>query len=183
MVIEQLVLKEKSPYLFKSSVFLKDFNETKLKIARRDCVDKVIYHVYYAKEPTKINPLYLIIPEFYGCIKEHESQKYLIMTPIELNDKFLLNYKKIWDEIIVNINKINNFEYNFKEGYYKIKIGNIKHDDSINSILNKLIKISAAKISCRLIIEKNNSLFLETYLEECLYDKIQNGYKVIKNKN
>ena len=29
MVIEQLVLKEKSPYLFKSSVFLKDFNETK----------------------------------------------------------------------------------------------------------------------------------------------------------
>ena len=54
-----------------------------------------------------------------------------------------------------------------------IKIGNIKKDDSINLILNKLIKISAAKISRRLIIEKNNSLFLETYLEECLYEEIK----------
>ena len=96
----------------------------------------------------------------------------MIIAPIELNNKVSLDYKKILDEIIVNINKINNSEYNFKEEYSKIKIGNIKHDDSINSILNKLIKISAAKISCRLIIEKNNSLFLETYLEECLYDKI-----------
>ena len=172
MVIEQLVLKEKSPYLFKNSVYLKDFNETRLKIVRHDCVDKVIYHVDYAKGPTKINPLYLIIPELYGYIKEHESQKYLIIVPIESNNEVLLDYKKIWDEIIVNINKINNSEYNFKEEYYRIKIGNIKHDDSINLILNKLIKFSAAKISCRLIIEKNNKLFLETYLEECLYDEI-----------
>ena len=51
--LEQLVLKEKSPDLFKDSVFLKDFRENKLKIARPDCVDKVIYHVDYAKEPTK----------------------------------------------------------------------------------------------------------------------------------
>ena len=57
MIIEQLVLKEKSPFLFKDFVFLKDFSETKLKIARHDCVDKVVYHVDYAKEPIKINPL------------------------------------------------------------------------------------------------------------------------------
>ena len=172
MVIEQLVLKEKSPHLFKNYMYLKDFSETKLKIARYDCVDKVIYRVDYAKEPTKINPLYLIIPEFYGHIEEHENQKYLIIASIESNNEVLLDYKKTWDEITVNINKINNSEYNFKEEYYRIKIGDIKHDDSINLILNKLIKFSAAKISCRLIIEKNNSLYLETYLEECLYDEI-----------
>ena len=172
MVIEQLVLKEKSPYLFKDSVFLKDFSETKLKISRHDCIDKIIYHVDYAKEPTKINPLYLIIPESYGYIDKHGSQKYLIIAPIELINEVLLDYKKIWDEIIVNINKIDNSEYNFREEYYIIKIGNIKNDDNINLILNKLIKLSAAKISRRLIIEKNNSLFLETYLEECLYDEI-----------
>ena len=45
MVIEQLVLKEKLPYLFKNSVYLKDFSETRLKIARYDYVDKVIYHI------------------------------------------------------------------------------------------------------------------------------------------
>ena len=108
MVIEQLVLKEKSPHLFKNYVYLKDFSETKLKIARHDCVDKVIYHVDYAKEQTKINPLHLIIPEFYGHIEEHEMQKYLIIAPIESNNEVLLDYKKIWDEITVNINKINN---------------------------------------------------------------------------
>ena len=74
MVIEQLVLKEKSPYLFINSVYLKDFNETRLKIARHDCVDKVIYHVDYAKEPTKINHLYLIIREFYGHSEKDKGQ-------------------------------------------------------------------------------------------------------------
>ena len=70
MVIEQLVLKEKSPYLFKNSVYLKDFDETKLKIAQRDCVDRVIYHVDYAKDIIKINPLYLIIPNFMDILKK-----------------------------------------------------------------------------------------------------------------
>ena len=45
MVVEQLVLKKKSSYLFKDSGFLKDFDEAKLKIAKHDCVDKTIYHV------------------------------------------------------------------------------------------------------------------------------------------
>ena len=124
--------------------------------------------------------MYLIIPEFYGYIDEHGSKKYLIIAPIELNNEVLLDYKKIGGEIIVNISKINNSECNFREEYYIIKIGNIKYDDSINLILNKLIKISAAKISCRLIIEKNNSLFLETCLGECLKLFLIN-YKSIKN--
>ena len=94
MVVEQLLLRKKSSYLFKDSVFLKDFDEIKLKIARHDCVDKIIYHIDCAKEPTKINPLYLIIPEFYGHIKEHEGQKYLITAPMESNNEVLFNYKK-----------------------------------------------------------------------------------------
>ena len=172
MVIEQLVLKEKSSYLCKNSVYLKDFDETKLKITHHDCVDRVTYHVDYAKDIIKINPLYLIIPEFYGHIEEDKGQKYLIIVSIESNNEVLLNYIKIWDEIIVNINKINNSKYNFKKNYYKIKIGNVKYDDNINLILNKLMKFSAARLSCRLIIEKNNELFLETYLEECLYEEV-----------
>ena len=171
MVIEQLVLKEKS-YLFRNSVYLKDFNETKLKIAQHDCVDRVIYHVDYAKDIININPLYLIIAEFYGHIEEDKSRKYLIIAPIESNNEVLLDYKKNLDEIIVNVNKINNSKCNLKKNYYKIKIGNVKYDDNINLILNKLIKFSAATISCRLIIEKNNELFIETYLEECLYKEV-----------
>ena len=77
MVVEQLVLREKSPYLFKDSVFLKDFDETKLKIAQHDCVDRTIYDADYTKDMVKINPLYLVITESYGYIEERKGQKYL----------------------------------------------------------------------------------------------------------
>ena len=60
----------------------------------------------------------------------------------------------------------------FKD-YHKIKISSIKRKDGkdeINLPLNKLIKFNLIRISNRLIIEKDNELFLEAYLEECLYD-------------
>ena len=72
-----------------------------------------------------------------------------------------------------NINKINNSAYVFKEDYHKIRVGSVKCEDEkdeINLLLNKSIKINAVAISNRLIIEKDNELFLEAYLEECLYD-------------
>ena len=35
-----------------------------------------------------------------------------------------------------------------------------------------MIKFNAVTISNRLLIEKDNNLFLESYLEECLYDEV-----------
>ena len=49
-----------------------------------------------------------MIPELYGSIEEQNCYKYLIIAPIEINDKVLTDYKKIWDDILKNINKINN---------------------------------------------------------------------------
>ena len=60
----------------------------------------------------------------------------------------------------------------FKD-YHKIKISSIKCKDEKNEInlhLNKLIIFNLVRISNSLIIEKDNQLFLEAYLEECLYD-------------
>ena len=71
-----------------------------------------------------------------------------------------------------NINKINNFAHVFKD-YHKIRISSVKCEDEkdeINLPLNKLIKFNLVTISNRLIIEKDNELFLEAYLEQCLYD-------------
>ena len=173
MVIKQLVLKKASHYFFNSSVLLKDFDKTKLKITQHDCVDRSIYHIDYAKTTNNVNPLYLIIPEFYGSIEEQKGYKYVIIEPpIDINNEVLTDYKKIWDKILKNINKINNFAYVFKD-YHKIRIGSVKcedENDEINLPLNKLIKFNLVTISNRLIIEKDNELFLEAYLEECLYD-------------
>ena len=117
--------------------------------------------------------MYLIIPELYGSIEEQKSYKYLIIAPIGINNEVFTDYKKIWDEILKNINKINNSEYVFKKDYHKIRVGSVKCEDEkdeINLPLNKLIKFDAVAISDRLIIEKDNELFLKAYLEKYLYD-------------
>ena len=121
MVVKQLVFKKRSHYLFSSSVLLKDFNKTKLKIAQHDCVDRSVYHIDYAKTRNNVNPLYLIIPELYGSIEEQKGYKYLIIAPIGINNEVLTDYKKIWDEILKNINKINNSEYVFKKDTIKLE--------------------------------------------------------------
>ena len=173
MVIKQLILKKISHYFFSSSVLLKIFDKTKLKITQHDCVDRSIYHIDYAKITNNVNRLYLIIPELYGSIEEQKGYKYLIIEPpIDINNEVLTDYKKIWDEILKNINKINNFAYVLKD-YHKIRVGSVKckdEKDEINLPLNKLIKFNLVTISNRLIIEKDNELFLEAYLEECLYN-------------
>ena len=68
-----------------------------------------------------------------------------------------------------NINKIDNFAYVFKD-YHKIRIGSVKCEDEKDEINLPLNKFNLVTISNRLIIEKDNELFLEAYLEECLYD-------------
>ena len=132
-------------------------------------VDRSIYPIDYAKTINNVNPFYLIIPELYGSIEEQKGYKYLITEPpIEI----LTDYKKIWDEMLKNIIKINNFAYVFKD-YHKIRVASVKCEDEkdeTNLPLNKLIKFNLVTISNRLIIEKDNELFLEAYLEECLYD-------------
>ena len=129
MVIKQLILKTRSQYFFSSSVLLKDFDKTKLKIAEHDCVDQTVYHIDYAKTTNNINPLYLTIPEFYGSIKENEGGKYLIIAPIEINNDVLNDHKKVWNEILKKNNEINNSANIFKKDYHKIKVGSVKCED------------------------------------------------------
>ena len=93
-----------------------------------------------------------------------------------MNNDVLSEYENIWDGILEQVRKINDFAYISEKDYYKIKVGSVKCDDDKDNIdnidlpLDKLIKFNAVTISNRLFIEKDNKLFLESYLEECLYD-------------
>ena len=172
MVIKRLVLKKRSCYFFNNSVLLKDFDKTKLKIVKHDCVDRYVYHIDYVKNINNINPLYLIIPEFYGYIEEHEGRKYLNIAQTGINNDVLSECEKMCDEILEQVRKINDCTHISEKDYYKIKVGSVKCDDDKDNIdlrLDKLIKFSAVAISNRLLIEKDNRLFLKSYLEECLY--------------
>ena len=172
-MIKGLVLKKRSCYFFNNSVLLKDFDKTKLKIVKHNCVDRYVYHIDYVKYFTNVNPLYLIILEFYGCIEEHKGRKYLNIALTEINNDVLSEYEKMQDGILEQVRKINDCAYIFEKDYYKIKVGSVKCDDDKDNIdlpLDKLINFNAVTISKRLLIEKDNKLFLESYLEECLYD-------------
>ena len=93
MVTKQLVLRKRSRYFFSSSVLLKDFDKTKLKIAQHDCVDRSVYHIDYAKTTNNVNLLYLIISEPDRSIKEQKGYKYLIIAPpIDINNEVLTDY-------------------------------------------------------------------------------------------
>ena len=168
---KRLVLKKRSCYFLNNSVLLKDFDKTKLKIVKHDCVDRYVYHIGYVKNINNVNPLYLIIPEFYGFIEKHEGRKYLNIALTGINNDVLSEYEKMWGGILKQVNKINDCAYISEKDYYKIKGGSVKCDDDKDNIdlpLDKLIKFSAVTISNRLLIEKDNKLFLESYLEECL---------------
>ena len=151
---------------------LKDFDKTKLKIVKHDCVDRYVYHIDYVKNINNVNPLYLIISEFYGYIEEHKGHKYLNIALTGMNNDVLSESEKMWDGILEQVIKINDCAYISEKDYYKIKVGSIKCDDDKDNIdlpLDKLIKFNAMKISNRLLIEKDDRLILESYLEECLY--------------
>ena len=172
-MIKRLVLKKRSCYFFNNSVLLKGFNKTKLKIVKHDCVDRYVYHIDYVKNINNINPLYLIIPEFYGYIEEHEGRKYLNIALTGMNNDVLSEYEKMWDGTLEQVTKTNDCAYISEKDYYTIKVGSVKYNDNKDNIdlpLDKLIKLNAVAISNRLLIEKDNKLFLESYLEECLYD-------------
>ena len=92
MVIKQLVLKKRYYYFFNNSVLLKDFDKTKLKIVKNDCVDRYVYHIDYVKNINNVNPLYLIIPDFYEYINT------LNIALTEINNDVLSEYEKMWME-------------------------------------------------------------------------------------
>ena len=117
--------------------------------------------------------MYSIIPEFYGYIEEHEGGKYLNNALTGMNNDVLSEYGKMWDEILEQVRKINDCVYISENDYYKIKVGSVKCDDDEDNIdlpLDKLIKFNKVTISDRFLIEKDNRLFLESYLDECLYE-------------
>ena len=117
MVIKRLVLKKISCYFFNNSVLLKDFDKTKLKIVKHHCVDRYVYHIDCAKNINNINPLYLIIPEFYEYIEEHEGRKYLNIALTGINNDVLSEYEKMWNGILEQVIKINDCAYISKIDY------------------------------------------------------------------
>ena len=106
-------------------------------------------------------------------MEEHEDGKYLNILLTGMSNDVLSEYGKMWHGILEQVRKINDCTYISEKDYYKIRVGSVKCDDDKDNIdlpLDKLIKFNAAAISNRLLFEKDDKLFIESYLEECLYE-------------
>ena len=118
--------------------------------------------------------MYLDILEFYSHVEVEDNDRYLIITHIENNSDVLSSFEKGCESIIDNINKISNTKYVFKDEYHKIKINNIKCINDVEKFkvipAGELLKFSFVIVSCRLVIEKDNELNFEIYLQQCFYE-------------
>ena len=103
--------------------------------------------------------MYLIIDSAAGYFKEKNGEKYLILDTIE-------KYEEVLSGIKSEIKTINSGEEMYYEKHYA-KIGVNADDDTP---LNKPIKFSLLTIIIRCIFQNGKKLYLQIYLDECLYE-------------
>ena len=105
-----------------------------------------------------MNHLYLIIYFATRYFKEKYGEKYLIIDSTE-------KYEEVFSGIRSEIKTINGGKKLFYEKNYG-RIG-IKDDDLL---LNKQLKFPTLTIIIRCVLQKDEKLYPQIYLDECLYE-------------
>ena len=112
--------------------------------------------------------------DFHGYVEIVNDTRILKIVKINLNDNFLIDYKKVLNNIINNINEFYDSKYVLNDGYLKIIIDTVKceddTDDNLIIPMECLLKFDMVVVSCRLATEKNDTLNIEFYLQECFFD-------------
>ena len=120
-----------------------------------------------------MNPLYLLVHEIDGFIKEKEGSKYLNIALTDSNSEVLKKYAEIWRKIKDQIKKINGS----KSGEYgknSMKI-NFNSDDDLP--LNKQLGLISLRIIVRTVFEEDGKYYPQIFLDECLYE-VQKCYNM-----
>ena len=101
-----------------------------------------------------------------GYIEEKNGNKYLIFgDSVNENKGLLKKYTDVWDGIKYEIIAINGGKENhYGKDYMKIKFNS---DDDLP--LNKPLKFPTLTIIIRSVFEEGGKLYLQIYLDECLY--------------
>ena len=130
------------------------------QILKKSSKDIDIYYINYIQENlNSSNPLRIKINSATGYFKEKNDEKYLILDSTK-------EYESVWLEIRSEINRINGGEKVFYEKSY-CKIGiNTKDDLS----LKELLKFLTLTVNINLVLQENNKLYPQIYLDECFYE-------------
>ena len=165
--VKELNIKNETYYSCNDMINLKNFRSNLLKIDKKPYKDIDIYYIGYitikrfgdCENIHSINPLYLIIHSSTGYFKEKYSEKCLIFVLTE-------KYEEVFSEVKLEIETINSGEKLFYEKHHA-KIG-FNTDDNVP--LNKKLKFPLLTIIIRCIFQNGKKLYLQIYLDECLYE-------------
>ena len=94
-----------------------------------------------------------------GYFKEKNDEKYLILDSAK-------EYERVWSEIKSEIERINGRKKVFYEKNYR-NIGIITEDDLP---LKESRKFLALIININLILQADNKLYPQLYIDECFYE-------------
>ena len=128
-----------------------------LDIKKKSSKEIDIYYINYIQENlTSSNSLRIKIDSATGYFKEKKDEKYLILDSTK-------EYERVWSEIRSEIKRINGREKVFYENNYrKIEI-NTKDD----LLLKESLKFLTLIVNINLILQADNKLYPQIYLEEC----------------
>ena len=104
---KQINIKNRSYYLYRNLIDLKDFDAELLKIEKKSYKNIDIYYIAYSTfikigdywSNFTVNPLYLDIAHASGYIEEKNGNKYLIFDSVDENKEVLKKYEEVWEGI------------------------------------------------------------------------------------
>ena len=120
--IKEINTKNRTYYFFDDMINIKNFDPNLLKIDKKSYKNIDIYYIGYITvkdsdyvKINSVNPLYLIINEVDGYIKEENGNTYLTLVFTDKNKEVLTKNTELWDGIKNEIKTINGS----KAGEYK----------------------------------------------------------------
>ena len=154
--IKEIKIKNRSYYFSDDMINIEDFDPNLLKIDTKRLIFITLNTSLKDSDYIKIksvNPLYLIINEVDGYIKEKNGNKYLIFNSADKNKEVLKKYTELWNGIKNEIDTI----YKSKEGEcssieYGKDFMKIKFDADDNLPLNKTLELHNTIIIIRFVL-------------------------------
>ena len=158
------MIKAKQVNIKKNKCFTVDMNDLDpflLGIKKRSSKGINIYYINYIQENFNgSNPLCVEINSAAGYFKEKNDDKYLILDSAK-------EYESIWSEIKSEINKIINGEEEvfYEKCYCKVSINT---EDDLP--LKESLRFLTLTVNINLVLQANNKLYPQIYLDECFYE-------------
>ena len=157
MIKAKQVIINKNKY---HTINIDDLDPFLLDIKKKSCKDLDIYYINYIQENlNNSNSLRIKIDSATGYFKEKNDEKYLILDSTK-------EYERAWSGIRSEVERINGG----KKVYCKKNYNNIGINTEDDLPMKESLEFLTLIININLVLQANNRLYPQLYLDECFYE-------------